>query len=98
MARGVQPSLEQQWEEASMEVQAIVAAELTAHDRWELEAFRAKAGLIAAAIEAIDAGRPSVAISHLTNLQAIVTEARRRNLDEDRAHIRIHDVARAGVA
>ena len=80
-----------------MEVQAV-AAELTAHDRWELEAFRAKAGLIKAAIEALEAGRSYVAISHLRDLEAIVTEARHRNLTEDRAHLRIHDVAKAGVA
>jgi hypothetical protein len=97
MARGRQPSSEQLMEELRMEIRAT-AYDLMDHDRWELEALRAARELSRAALGAILAGRVSLAVNHLRDLEAVLSEHQARDLHENRQHRHVAAVARDGVA
>jgi len=96
-ARGRQPSTEQLMEELRIEIQST-AYDLIDHDRWELEALRTARELTTAALAAIHAGRISVAVRHLSDLDAVLREHQHRDLRENSNHRHVAIVAREGVA
>ena len=108
-ARGRQPSAEQLMEELRMEIRAT-AYDLIDHDRWDLDALRTAKDLTHGAIDAILAGRVSVArsailaglvslaMSHLQDLDAVLSEHQSRDIHENRKHRHVAVVAKDGIA
>lgn len=96
-ARGRQPSNDQLMEELRIEIQAT-AYDLLDHDRWELDALRTAKELTRGAVDAILAGRVSVALGHLRHLDAVLSEHQHRDLHENRNHRHVAAVAREGIA
>ena len=96
-ARGRQPSTSQLMEELRMEIRAT-AYDLIDHDRWDLDALRTAKDLTHGAIDAILAGRVSVALRHLQHLDAVLSEHQHRDLHENRNHRHVAAVAREGIA
>lgn len=96
-ARGRQPSAEQLMEELRMEIRAT-AYDLIDHDRWELDALRTAKELTRSALSAILAGRVSLAMSHLQDLDAVLSEHQSRDIHENRKHRHVAVVAKDGIA
>lgn len=96
-ARGRQPSHDQLMEELRMEINAT-AHDLIHHDRWEIDALRSARAMTRSAIDAINAGRVSLAMRQLQDLDALLTEHQTRDLRENAGHRHVAIVARDGVA